>query len=158
MMIKEVVLGSAESYQQFVSDVEPKLRLALVASLGQDRGLDATAEALAYGWEHWERVRAMVNPAGYLYRVGRSRFSRIHRIRPIFCLNIDQSQEVEPALPGALASLSEKQRVAVVMVHAYAWSRAETADLLGISVSTLDTHLQRALQKLRKDLGVTDVN
>ena len=27
-------------------------------------GADATAEALAYAWENWERVKVMDNPAG----------------------------------------------------------------------------------------------
>ena len=40
------------------------------------------------------------------------------------------------------------------MVHAYGWPRNETARLLGMSVSTLDTHLRRGLAKLRHALGV----
>jgi RNA polymerase sigma factor (sigma-70 family) len=62
---------------------------------------------------------------------------------------------VEPGLPAALRRLSEKQRVAVVMVHAYGWSREETALLMGLTMSTVDTHLQRGLSKLRNVLGVT---
>jgi hypothetical protein len=31
---------------------------------GQEQGRDATAEALAYAWEHRERVKSMANPAG----------------------------------------------------------------------------------------------
>jgi hypothetical protein len=29
-------------------------------------GRDAAADALAYGWEHWERIKDMKNPIGYL--------------------------------------------------------------------------------------------
>jgi RNA polymerase sigma-70 factor (ECF subfamily) len=58
------------SYTGFVEDVEPRLKHALSAALGPDRGLEAAAEALSYGWEHWDRIRSMDNPAGYLYRVG----------------------------------------------------------------------------------------
>ena len=155
-MVVSVVLDSVESFRQFVLDMEPKLRRALVAALGQERGLDATAEALAFGWEHWDRVCEMDNPTGYLYRVGRSRYVRLGWVRPIFAASTDHSPMVEPGLPKVLASLSEKQRVAVVMVHAYSWSREETAHLLGVSLSTLDTHLQRGLRKLRKGLGVED--
>ena len=28
--------------------------------------------ALAYGWQHWDRIGAMANPVGYLFRVGQS--------------------------------------------------------------------------------------
>ena len=144
-----------QSFTGFVEIVEPRLRHALVAVFGQDRGREATAEALAYAFEHWDRLQNMENPAGYLYRVGRSR-SRLNRLQPRFLsVPIDEAPNVEPGLPAALQRLSEKQRVAVVMVHAYGWTRDETASLMGLSRSTVDTHLQRGLSKLRDVLGVT---
>ena len=140
-------------FEEFVREVEPRLRVALVAVFGQDKGREATAEALAWGWEHLDRLQAMENPAGYLYRVGRTsvrdRKRRSFRPVPEHVL-----PHVEPALPKALERLSEKQRIAVVMVHAYGWSRHEVAELIGASASTIDTHLSRGLGKLRKSLGV----
>ena len=150
----DAVEDFTESFTIFVKEVEARLRHALVAVFGQEQGREATAEALAYGWEHWDRVGEMDNPAGYLYRVGRSR-GRRRRLRPVFDpVPTDHLPEVEPGLPAALSGLSEKQRVAVVMVHAYDWPRHEAAELLGVSVSTLDTHMQRGLAKLREGLGV----
>jgi RNA polymerase sigma factor (sigma-70 family) len=61
---------------------------------------------------------------------------------------------VEPGLPDAISGLSERQRLAVVLVHAYGWDRGEVADLVGVSASTIDTHLARGLSKLRRSLGV----
>lgn len=145
---------SDESFTVFVKETEPRLRHALVAVFGQERGREATAEALAYAFENWDRVEHMENPAGYLYRVGRSH-AHLNRLRPDFLpVPADDIPNVEPGLPRALRGLSEKQRVAVVMVHAYGWSREETASLMGLSVSTVDTHLQRGLVKLRSGLGV----
>ena len=146
--------GLDEMFTAFVKETEPRLRHALVAALGQDRGLEATANALAYAFENWDRIESMENPAGYLYRVGRSR-APFDRIRPSFTqVPMDHTPNVEPGLPAALRRLSEKQRVAVVMVHAYGWSREEAASLMGLSISTVDTHLQRGLSKLRRVLGV----
>lgn len=143
------------SFSAFAESAEPRLRHALVATLGQTVGLDATADALAYGWEHWERLAEMDNPVGYLYRVGRSSV-RTRRVRPKFVpVPPNVMPEVEPGLPVAFATLSDRQRVAVLMVHAYGWSRREAADTLEVSVSTLDSHLQRGLEKLRDALGVT---
>lgn len=68
-----------DGFAKFFADAEPRLKGALTAALGPERGVDAAAEALAYGWEHWHRVRAMDNPIGYLYRVGRSRAPRFRR-------------------------------------------------------------------------------
>ena len=146
-----------EWFESFAAHAEPRLRVALVAVLGQHRGSEATAEALAYGWEHRDRLEEMENPTGYLYRVGRSRVRvRQPRSAPRFVpVPPNLLPEVEPGLPKALERLSERQRAAVVLVHAYGWSRVEAAEMLGLSVSTLDNHLQRGLTKLRRILGVS---
>jgi len=73
------VLGDetkAESFSGFVTGHETRLRQALTAVFGVDGGTDAAAEALAYGWEHWDRVSVMDNPSGYLYRVGYDKLRR----------------------------------------------------------------------------------
>ncbi|HEX6300291.1 MAG TPA: hypothetical protein VF148_07500 [Acidimicrobiia bacterium] len=104
-----------ESFTAFVKETEPRLRHALVAVFGQDRGLEATADALAYAFENWDRIESMENPAGYLYRVGRSR-AAFERFRPSFApVPAGDAPNVEPGLPVALRRLSEKQRVAVVI-------------------------------------------
>jgi DNA-directed RNA polymerase specialized sigma24 family protein len=69
-------------------------------------------------------------------------------------VEVDATPVVEPKLPVALATLSEEQRIAVVMVHGYGWARREVAALTGVAVSTLDTHLARGLGRLRSVLGV----
>lgn len=159
MNMRGTVVATSDTdlwFETFASDAEPRLRVALVAALGQQRGLEATAEALAFAWEHRERLQAMDNPVGYLYRVGRSRVRTRPRSKPKFVpVPPNLIPEIEPGLPAALDRLSERQRTAVVMVHAYGMSRSEAARTLGTSVSTLDNHLQRGLTKLRRILGVT---
>jgi len=143
-----------DRFTDFVEETEPRLRFALAAALGQEQGREATAEALAYAWEHWEEIQPMDNPAGYLYRVGRSR-GRFRRRRRVFAeVPSNHQPAVEPHLPRAVARLSERQRVAVVLVHGFGWTRPEVAELLGISVSAVNAHVQRALSKLRTALGV----
>lgn len=58
------------------------------------------------------------------------------------------------AIAWAWEQLSEPQRVAVLAVHAFGWSQQEVADLLGISHSTLRTHLARGIDKLRTIMEV----
>ena len=62
--------------------------------------------------------------------------------------------EVEPGLPTALARLSERQRVIVVLVHSSGWSQTDVAKLLGVSLGTVHTHLMRGMKRLRSELGV----
>ena len=60
--------------------------------------------------------------------------------------------QVEPGLGRALARLSERQRVAVVLVHGYGWTHREVAELTGSRPTTIQNHLERGLRKLRADL------
>ena len=145
----------AGSFTDFVTETEERIRIALTATHGPDRGREAAAEALAYGWEHWDRVRAMDNPAGYLYRVGHNKAKRMRR-RPFALPAVPTGSDVwvEPALPDALADLSEQQRTVVALLHGLQWSMSEVAEVLGISKSSVQKHAERGMKQLRKRLGV----
>lgn len=146
--------GSA-AFEEFFRETEPKLRRALVAAYGLEEGRDAAAEALAYAWEHWERLRDIANVAGYLYRVGQSRRRR-RRLPVLWETPGWVEHRFEPGLPSALAALSQRQRVAVVLVHGYGYTLREVADLTGIKQTTVQNHAERGLAHLRARLGVND--
>lgn len=96
----------------------------------------------------------MQNPAGYLYRVGQSRSRGRRRVASFRATGQDGMPDVEPKLPGALASLSERQRSCVMLVHAFEWTHQEVADVLGVSRSSVQVHLERGLRRLRSAIGV----
>jgi RNA polymerase sigma-70 factor (ECF subfamily) len=147
--------GDEVDFRAFVMATEPRLHRALAAALGWDRGREATADALAYAWEHWPKVRAMANPAGYLYRVGQSSVRR-RKVPVLFERPPSTDWLYEPTLVGLLADLPERQRVAVVLVHGFGWTPREVSELTGLSPSTIHTHLERGLTKLRAALEVAD--
>ena len=140
-------------FDDFVRETEPRLRRALVGCRGVDGAQEATAEALAYAWEHRTRVLAMENPAGYLYRVGQSRTKARRRLTLPAAEDL-RLPDVEPALIPALLALPEQQRTAVWLVHACAWTYAEAAEAMTISRSAIGTHVSRALDALRAALEV----
>lgn len=143
------------TYEEFVRRDAARLRAGLVAAYGPEVGAEATSEALAYGFEHWDRVGAMDNAAGYLYRVGQSEARRHFRPRAYLpAAALSGLPEFEPGLAPALESLTEPQRVGVVLVHALGWTQREAAELLEVDVSTLRTHIARAMIKLRTALEV----
>ncbi len=107
------VVPDEAAFSAFVAEAEPRLRRALAALRGVDDGRDAVAEALAWAWQHWDRVETMANPVGYLYRVGQSR-SRSRLDGHLPPSDHGRIPEVEPRLDEALASLSETQRTVVV--------------------------------------------
>ena len=147
------------SFDSFVEMTGPRLRAALVAAYGVEIGQDAAAEALAYAWEHWERIQMMRNPVGYLYRVGQTASRRARRPQGLLPAgDMPEQRDVEPRLLPALAQLSDSQRVAVLMVHGYGWSITSVAEVLEVSVSTVWTHLSRALVRLQAALEVDRVD
>lgn len=149
-----VAVVGTDDFQRFVADVRPRLVRAFVGHVGVGDAADAAAEALAYAFEHWDRVRAMDNPAGYLYRVGRSRIR--HRRAPALpkptALGIP---DVEPMLIPALLALPESQRMAVWLVHACQWHYAEVAEAMHTSTSMVGNHVSRGMSALRRRLGAS---
>ena len=141
--------------REFVSQMGTALQRALVAGFGQDLGQEAMSEALAYGWEHWERVRKLENPVGYLYKVGRN-LSRDRRPGLVVFVEVpyDRTPDIEPALPRALADLSARQRSAVVLVHCFQWTLSEVAGVMGISKTAVQNHLERGMASLKRQIGV----
>jgi RNA polymerase sigma factor (sigma-70 family) len=170
--VEVVPVGTAlperTDFDDFVADVEPRLRRALVAAYGPDRGRDATAEALAWAWQNWDRLQRMDNAAGYLWRVGQTAVrSAVRRSRRELSAVVEVELEpieghreprIEPALDGALADLSPQQRAAVVLVHGYGYSLSEAAGVLACSISTVRNHVRRALHRLHAALEVSEVS
>jgi DNA-directed RNA polymerase specialized sigma24 family protein len=144
-------------FEEFVQEAGPRLGRALAAVYGFEDGRDATAEALAYAWENWQKLRHIANLPGYLFRVGQTR-GRRRRQPVLFGVSDDTDYSFEPGLPKALAALSPRQRLAVVLVHGYGYTLREVAELTGIKPTTVQNHLSRGLSRLRSLLGVNDEN
>lgn len=149
------------TFAAFWSAHEARLRRALVAAFGPVDGRAAAVHAMTWAWEHWDQVTAMANPAGYLYRVGRTA-ARRERSRPI---PVDAASREAAGLPPAdvdlvraLEQLSPQQRVAVVLVHAYGYPLREAAEVLEVSVATVREHVARGLRHLRSTLEDHDVD
>ena len=144
-----------EAFERFVEEAGPRLSRALASVYGFEDGRDATAEALAYAWENWQVLQHIENLPGYLFRVGQTR-GRPRRQRVLFDIGAGGDHRFEPGLPKALAALSQRQRLAVVLVHGYGYTLREVAELTGIRPTTVQNHLSRGLSRLRGLLGVDD--
>lgn len=154
-------LGRRARFEALVVATELPLRRALVAAYGGELGRDATADALAWAWEHLDVVEGLENPAGYLFRVGQTAARRAGGWWPRRRLwmasePFDPVEDwaFEPGLLGAMQRLSPQQRAAVMLVHGWGHTLESTADALGCGVSTVRNHLRRGLTKLRVELGV----
>jgi RNA polymerase sigma factor (sigma-70 family) len=152
-----VDLGNAP-FESFVGVEGERLRRALIAAYGVDTGTEACAEALAWAWEHWDRVVAMANPVGYLFRVGQSSTRRLRRWRRPVHLPTERAHggdgEMSLRVDEVLLTLPRRQRLAALLIHGYGYSYAEVADITGSSVASVRNDLHRAMKTLRKRLEV----
>lgn len=133
------------------------MRRALVARYGVDLGREVTADAVAWAWEHADRLSAVENVAGYLYRVGQSSVrARRVRERRVVVFPAEPAWHDGVELPGdvfaELARLKPEQRVAVLLVHGYGFSYREVAEVLEVSEAAVTNHVHRGLRKLRSRL------
>lgn len=154
-----IIPTEAAPLTDLVSSLAPRVRRALVARYGVDVGADAAAEAVAWGVEHPDRLAAMANPAGYLYRVGQSAARRLHRANR-GRVSFPREQAVDASdLSGdvfaELARLRHEQRVAVLLVHGYRFTYREVAELLDTTEAAVTNHVHRGLAKLRHRLEGT---
>lgn len=143
---------SDSKLEQLLVDARVSLSSAFLAVRGEHGAEEAAAEAIAWGWANADRLAAMENPVGYLYRVGLTRTAArkpatLPRPRPAVM------PDVHPELITELLELSENQRAAVWLVHACGWSYGDVAEALAIGTSTVGTHVTRALAALRVRLG-----
>ncbi|MEM7095730.1 MAG: sigma-70 family RNA polymerase sigma factor [Actinomycetota bacterium] len=144
--------SASEALQAVLSTARPRLVRALIAVRGIDGAEDAAAEAIAWGWEHQDRLLPLDDPIAYLYRVALTR--SVGRKRPVLPpVEPARMPDVEPGLVPALLELPERQRAAVWLVHACGWRHREVAVALDISPSTVATHVTRGLEALRIALG-----
>jgi DNA-directed RNA polymerase specialized sigma24 family protein len=147
----ELSSDAMPDFERFVGAHEERLRVALVAAYGAADGRAAAVDALSWAWENWSRLQNMDNPVGYLYRVGQTAARRF-RSRPLqggITRSDGADADLEPELIAALSDLSDQQRVAVLLVHGFGWTIRETAVALGIAPSTVQTHAERGLARLR---------
>ena len=153
------------AFSEFIQENQARIRAGLIAAYGPEIGAEAAADAVAYGWENWDRLSAMANPSGHLFRVGQTsaRTSLTRRSRQSGSLeqsmmlpvpSASELPDFEPGLVPALEKLSESQRLCVLLVHAFSWTQAEVAELLDIDHSTVRTHIARGLKSLQLSLEV----
>jgi RNA polymerase sigma factor (sigma-70 family) len=109
-------------------------------------------------WERWGRVRDMDRPAGYLYRTAINAFRTRYRRAAIAkrVLGLAPTRDPLEAVEGrdwmerALATLSDRQRAAVILVELLQYTSEEAGRLLGVRPGTvrgLACHGRVALRK-----------
>jgi RNA polymerase sigma-70 factor (ECF subfamily) len=128
---------------------------------------DIAQEALLRVWRAGPRWRPDAAFGTWFYRIVINLCLNVRRRLPFFGLDVAgeradpapdalavmERQEEDRALLAAVAALPERQRVAILLTYWEGFSNAHAAEILGTSVSGVETLLVRARRSLRLILG-----
>lgn len=150
---------------EFCAAEYPQLVRALSLYVGEAAVAEELAqEALLRVCRHWSRVAELESPGGWAWRVAvnlaNSHFRRRRAARRAHQrLGSDEQSHRDPdggsavAVRRAVASLPERQRMALVLRHVVDLSAPDTAARMGISHDAVRSLTKRATATLRAQLS-----
>jgi RNA polymerase sigma factor (sigma-70 family) len=140
------------------------LRIVMISVGRRDVSEDLVAEAFTRAWAHWPKVRRLAAPRAWVIRVAlNAHVSLWRRRRREVALGSDDTAEpatenpvLDSSLVAALRRLPLRQRQVITLRLLLDLDTATTADTLGMSASTVTSHLQRAVAALRREIALDD--
>ena len=139
----------------FQAEKDRLLRVLAVITGSRAEAEDLAQEAFTRLFERWDAVAAMDDPAGYLHRTALNLFRSQYRrtklavkraVRLAPAADFFEGVEDRDLATKMLATLTPRQRAALILTEALGYSGTEAAQLLGIRASTVYalTHQARA--------------
>lgn len=153
----------ASSFERFVEAESARFHGAL-RLLTRDRAEaeDLMQDALLKVWERWGNVRSLDDPTGYLYRTAmnlyRKRLRRAavvlrHAVRPRPARDHLDEVESRDLVLRALATLSPRQRMSLVLTDLLGYPSEEAGKLMGVKPTTVRALVSQGRSALRTSMG-----
>jgi RNA polymerase sigma-70 factor (ECF subfamily) len=126
---------------------------------------DLMQDAYLKVWERWNHVRTLEDPTGYLYRTAMNLYRKRRRRAAVAIRHAirpkpprDQLDEIESRdeVLRALATLSPRQRMSLVLTDLLDYSSEEAARLMGIKATTVRVLASQGRAALRAGKGDDD--
>jgi RNA polymerase sigma-70 factor (sigma-E family) len=147
-------------FEEFVSArLEALLRYATALSCDPHLAQDVVQEVMLRAQVKWSRIGPMANPGAYVKRMVTNEYLswRRHKARRDIALNDFEPTMADPtaryderdAMFASIARLPCKQRASVVLRYYEGCSDDEIAEILGCRVTTVRSHISRAIATLR---------
>ena len=159
-------LEAARSFEAFYLDEARTLfrRMWLVTG-NRAEAEELMQDAFLKVWERWDRVGAMDDPVGYLYRAAMNLFRKRYRramlaVRRTVGLappNDDFSDaDDRHVVRYILATLPPRQRAALVLTEMLGFSSMEAGDALGVTDATIRSLTRHGRDAFRQVMEVDD--
>jgi RNA polymerase sigma factor (sigma-70 family) len=154
-----------QSFREFFEAQGDRLYGALrVITRDPHEAEELAQEAFVRVWERWDRVRAMEDPVGYLYRTAMNLHRSGLRRRSVAARHAPAAGSTNPydavdarsTVDAALATLSPRQRAALVLTDLMGYSSEEAGRILGIKAVTARVLASQAQAAMRRTIGAID--
>lgn len=140
-------VSEPQSFEDFFEAESPVLfrRLCLITG-NRHEAEEVLQDAFLSLFERWDRVRAMQDPTGYLYRTAfnafRKRFRRaalaIRRtLTPALEVDEFEAADDRHVVSRALARLSRRQRTALVLTELLGYGSEDAGKMMGVRAVTV---------------------
>jgi len=150
----------------FEAERERLFRALLLITHDTAEAEDLMQEAFVRVWERWDRVGRLDDPVGYLFKLALNlRRSAIRRTMTAAARSIHPPVERDP-IQGvlerddamrSLASLTTRQRAAIVVTELLGYSSEEAGGILGVRAGTVRALTSQARAALRERKELEDV-
>jgi RNA polymerase sigma-70 factor (ECF subfamily) len=157
-----VAAGAQTSFEEFFQREKADLYGALcMVTRNRHEAEELTQDAFVRVLERWDRVGVMDDPRAYLYRTAMNTFRTGYRRTALAAKRALGASPPDDAIADvdaqdttmrALATLSPRQRAAVVLTDLLDFPSEQAARMLGIRAATVRTHVSRAHAALKETM------
>jgi RNA polymerase sigma-70 factor (ECF subfamily) len=155
--------SEGELFEEFFEALAPTLFRRIYLITG-DRGEaeEIMQDAFIVVFERWDRVQAMEDPEGYLYRVAFNIQSKLRRRASIAARRIlrmtppaDEFDAVDDrsVVSSALAMLTPRQRTALVLTELLGYTSDTAATIMKVRPSTVRVLAHQGRTAMRNHIG-----
>jgi RNA polymerase sigma factor (sigma-70 family) len=153
------VVEAPVDFESFFRAQRPRLYGSMLLITGSTHEADEVVqEAFFKVWERWDRIGAMEDPTGYLFRTAlnthRSAYRRAVRaakrtISPPPSVDPFTTVAEKDEVLRALAAMTPRQRAAVVLTELHGYDTDEAAKAMGIRPGTVRVLVSKGRAALR---------
>ena len=161
-----VSVPEPSSFEEFFGDHRGDLFAAMwMITRDRHEAEEIAQDAFLRVWERWDRIAAMDDPEGYLYRTAMNVFRSRKRRASVALRRLGRSTPPDDLLEAvehreilvrALSTLTPRERAAVVLTDVLGFSSDEAGKSLGIKPVTVRVLASRGRGRMQEEVADDD--